>query len=109
MNDRKKRRPPSASRREFLRASAISAVGAGLVLNEGIARSAHVAGDETLKIGLVGCGGRGRGADVQALLADPNTRLVALADAFPDHHVLEQVQGVGHDGSSMTVAPSPSE
>ena len=37
-----------------------------------------------LRVALVGCGGRGRGAAVQALRADPDTRLVALADAFPE-------------------------
>ena len=83
MKDETRKRGISASRRQFLQASA--AVGAGLVLNESTARSAHVAGDETLKVGLVGCGGRGRGAAVQALTADPNAKLVALADAFPDY------------------------
>ncbi|MBM3835180.1 MAG: hypothetical protein FJ403_18280 [Verrucomicrobia bacterium] len=40
--------------------------------------------DETLRIGLVGCGGRGTGAAAQALAADPNVKLVALGDAFSD-------------------------
>ena len=78
---------PSTSRRRFLQTSTAAAAGAGLLLSERIARSAHVGatGDETLRVGLVGCGGRGRGAAVQALTADPNTRLVALADAFADY------------------------
>ena len=42
----------------------------------------HAAERNELKIGLVGCGGRGRGAIVNALNADPNTKVVALADAF---------------------------
>ncbi|NQT12377.1 MAG: Gfo/Idh/MocA family oxidoreductase, partial [Planctomycetes bacterium] len=37
-----------------------------------------------LKIGLIGCGGRGTGAAVNALNGDPNTKLTALADVFPD-------------------------
>lgn len=41
-------------------------------------------GDELLRVGLVGCGGRGRGAAFNALSADPNTKLVAVADAFAD-------------------------
>jgi predicted dehydrogenase len=40
---------------------------------------------DVLRVGLVGCGGRGTGAALNALLADPDTRLVALADAFPDY------------------------
>ncbi len=49
---------------------------------------ARAASNEVLKVGLVGCGGRGSGALVQALTADANTRLVALGDAFEDR--LEQ-------------------
>lgn len=37
-----------------------------------------------LRIGLIGCGGRGTGAAVQALRADKNTRLVAMGDVLPD-------------------------
>ena len=45
---------------------------------------ANVHAEKKLKIALVGCGGRGSGAIVQALTADENTELVAMADAFPD-------------------------
>jgi predicted dehydrogenase len=44
----------------------------------------HAAGSGTIKVGLVGCGGRGTGAAEQALTADSGTRLVAMADAFQD-------------------------
>ena len=39
---------------------------------------------ETLKIGLIGCGGRGTGAAQQALNADSNVQLVAMGDLYPD-------------------------
>ena len=42
----------------------------------------HAAGDDTLRVGLIGCGGRGSGAAVNALNADQNAKLVAMADAF---------------------------
>ncbi len=42
----------------------------------------HSAENNILKVGLIGCGGRGRGATVNTLEADPNTELVAVADAF---------------------------
>jgi predicted dehydrogenase len=45
---------------------------------------AHAAGSDRLKVGLVGCGGRGTGAAEQALTADKNVTLVALGDAFED-------------------------
>ena len=37
-----------------------------------------------MKVGLIGCGGRGTGAAEQALLADPNVELWAMGDAFQD-------------------------
>ena len=73
----------STSRRRFLQTSAAT-LGTGLAINHHIARSAHAAGDDTLKIGLVGCGGRGAGAVANALEADPNTKLIAMGDAFGD-------------------------
>ncbi|MDP1660528.1 MAG: Gfo/Idh/MocA family oxidoreductase, partial [Phycisphaerales bacterium] len=38
----------------------------------------------TIRIGVIGCGGRGTGAIVQALSADPNVKLVAMGDVFKD-------------------------
>jgi predicted dehydrogenase len=71
-----------ASRRDFLKTSAVVA---GATLASGLVLPAvHAAGSDTLKVGLVGCGGRGTGAALQALRADKNTRLVALSDAFSD-------------------------
>lgn len=48
------------------------------------AESPWVANSNTLKIGLIGCGGRGTGAAMEALNADENVILVAMADAFAD-------------------------
>src|SRR4249920_1815365 len=44
----------------------------------------HVLGRDEIKVGLVGCGGRGTGAALQALRADKGAVLVAMADAFAD-------------------------
>lgn len=49
--------------------------------------------NDTLKIGLVGCGGRGTGAAAQALMADENTVLVAMADLFEDR-ILKSHEGL---------------
>ncbi len=70
------------SRRSFLEKSAFVAAGAAAGLS--LAGSAHAAGSDVIKIGLIGCGGRGSGAAVNALGADSNTRLVAMGDAFAD-------------------------
>ncbi len=72
-----------ASRRNFLKAS--TAVTAGAVAGGlSIARSAHAAGDDVLKVGLIGCGGRGTGAATQALATEGPVKLWAMADAFED-------------------------
>jgi phosphoglycerate kinase len=54
------------------------------VLADPIARTAHAAGSDRLKVGLVGCGGRGTGAASQAISADPGVVLWAVADAFAE-------------------------
>ena len=69
-----------ATRRAFLGTTA-AAVGAATM---GIHRSAHAAENNTLKIGLIGCGGRGTGAAVQALNADPATPEWVLNMLHPD-------------------------
>ncbi len=69
----------SMSRRQFL-GTAAAASGSVLALSRG----AHAAGSDILKVGLVGCGGRGTGAAANALNADPGVRIVALGDAFAD-------------------------
>jgi len=73
----------SSSRRDFLRTSAAVTAGA-MAGSLSIGRGAHAAGSDTLKVGLVGCGGRGTGAAVNALSADKNCKLTAMADAFED-------------------------
>ncbi|HMS15293.1 MAG TPA: Gfo/Idh/MocA family oxidoreductase [Planctomycetota bacterium] len=70
----------SPSRREFLRTSAALA-GASLVLPKD-AFSGRQA--EEIRIGLIGCGGRGKGAAHDALKSHKGARLVAMGDAFAD-------------------------
>ncbi|MCP5517517.1 MAG: Gfo/Idh/MocA family oxidoreductase [Verrucomicrobiales bacterium] len=81
--------PPSASRpgeiprRGFLRTSGLltgaTALGA-LPLSRGV----HAAAPEVIRIGLIGCGGRGTAAARNAMNAGPDVRLVALADLFDE-------------------------
>lgn len=70
------------SRRNFLRASAASLVGGALL--EGVPLGAYAQGTPTIKVGLVGCGGRGTGAAFEALRASPSVKLVAMGDVFED-------------------------
>lgn len=75
------RRAPS--RRQFLRdVAAVAAAGtAGGLLR---APAVHAAGSDALRIGLIGCGGRGSGAVANALTSRPSARLVALGDVFQE-------------------------
>jgi hypothetical protein len=73
----------SFSRRSLVAAAGSVAAAAG-VLADPVARMAHAAGSDRLKVGLVGCGGRGTGAASQAISADPGVVLWAVADAFAD-------------------------
>src|SRR5580765_2971953 len=73
------------SRRDFLKTTSTAVGGVSLLGGLSIERSAFPAGDETLKIALVGCGGRGTGAAGQALSTKGSVMLVAMADVFKDH------------------------
>jgi predicted dehydrogenase len=75
-----------SSRRGFLKNSSLlvgGAVAGSAALNTlPIARAAHAEGSDMIKVGLVGCGGRGTGAAIQALNTEGKVNLVALGDAF---------------------------
>ncbi|WP_411029143.1 Gfo/Idh/MocA family protein [Spongiimicrobium sp. 3-5] len=79
----RKERKNTVSRRSFCKNSAI-VTGGLLTVPLNVAASANVIGDDAIKIALVGCGGRGTGAIVQALSTKENVKLVAMADAFQD-------------------------
>src|SRR5699024_4384824 len=71
------------SRKDSVKASSFAA--GGLMLSTLPFRSrAQSSGAATLKIALVGCGGRGTGAARQALSTGDGVQLVAMADAFRD-------------------------
>ncbi|WP_437203174.1 Gfo/Idh/MocA family protein [Planctomicrobium sp. SH664] len=75
---------PSSTRRDFLKTGAAASVTGTLLANfDGVAK-AFADGNETIRVGLVGCGGRGSGAAYQALMADPYAKLVAVGDAYPE-------------------------
>src|ERR1041385_5163138 len=75
--------PLPFSRRQFLRNSSVSLLGSALAIQEGFGAQGS-SEDGTLRVGLIGCGGRGTGAAAQALNADPNVKLSAMGDAFSD-------------------------
>jgi len=75
---------PSPSRRDFLKAGTAAGVAGTLLGTFAANNQVYAAGDDVIRVGLIGCGGRGTGAANQALNADPKTRLVAMGDAFAE-------------------------
>ena len=78
-----------ASRREFLKLSGLVTGGTLLsALPYGLSAAPRpgyfTSVDDTIKVALVGCGGRGTGAAMQALATKQNIKIVAIADAFQD-------------------------
>ncbi len=81
----KSKQDSKTSRRRFLHSSAAAAVGGTLASKLASPMLAVKANDnETLRVALIGCGGRGTGAAVQALKADDNVQLFAMADVLED-------------------------
>ncbi|WP_336516165.1 Gfo/Idh/MocA family protein [Pollutibacter soli] len=79
MNDSSK----SSTRRDFVKQGSLLA--GGLMAAPLLSKANFFSGaDDTIKIALIGCGGRGTGAAMQALLTKQNVKLVAMADAFRD-------------------------
>ena len=72
------------TRRDFLKTSGGALAGAALAAPLATPRPGYAAEDNTIRIALVGCGGRGTGAAANALATKGPTKLVALADVFPD-------------------------
>lgn len=75
--------PNQPSRREFVKQSSL--IAGGLIAAPLLSKANYFSGaDDVIKVALIGCGGRGTGAAMQALLTKQNVKLVAMADAFKD-------------------------
>jgi predicted dehydrogenase len=72
-----------SSRRNFVKQTSMLA--GGLMAAPILSRANFFSGSvDVIKVALIGCGGRGKGAAIQAMLSKQNVKLVALADAFRD-------------------------
>jgi myo-inositol 2-dehydrogenase / D-chiro-inositol 1-dehydrogenase len=80
MNNNQQTQAFRSTRREFLKNSSKAVAGAALA--GALARPGYAAENNTIKIALVGCGGRGTGAAVDALSTKGPTKLWAMADVF---------------------------
>src|SRR5690606_19113142 len=108
------------SRRSFLKETGIVIAGSALAYHTGLSASLATPKKDTLKIGLIGCGGRGAGAASDAIAADPNVVLTAMGDIFEDRlecafsNIIEinprqvkvdkQIKFIGFDAYSKVIA-----
>jgi predicted dehydrogenase len=74
----------TASRRTFLQRSSALAAAGSIAASLGPIPAVHAQGSEAVNVALIGCGGRGSGAAINAMKADPNNRLTVMCDLFPD-------------------------
>jgi myo-inositol 2-dehydrogenase / D-chiro-inositol 1-dehydrogenase len=94
--------PQTITRRDFLRTSAVAASVAAVGTLD-LSRSAHAAGSDIIKVGMIGCGGRNSGAAAEALTADPGARLVAMCDIFRDRVEGKLAEIKAAKGAQVTV------
>lgn len=92
------------TRRTFLKTTA-TAAGSAALSTQARLQAAHTGVDETLRVGLVGCGGRGGGAALDVLRADPATKVVAVGDVFRSQaeSCVKRLQRNKEHGSRVTV------
>jgi predicted dehydrogenase len=106
MNEASNPQRQQSTRRDFLKTSAGTvAVGAAAASVLRVP-AAYAAADDTIKVALIGCGGRGTGAAKNALDTAGPVKLIAVADAFEDN-AKRAVENLKNDdvGSKVDVAP----
>jgi myo-inositol 2-dehydrogenase/D-chiro-inositol 1-dehydrogenase len=92
-------------RRRFLKTSSMAAAIGAVAPFINIAPKVFAANSDTLKVGLIGCGGRGSGAASQALHADSNVTLTAMGDVFEDRLRGSLAALQKEHGEKVTVTP----
>ncbi len=92
--------PFDSTRRSVVAAAALAPLAASALLRSASASPRRA---DTLRVGVIGCGGRGTGAAMDSLAAGPDIRIAALADLFPDR--LESARNglKEHDAARATV------
>src|SRR5690349_5622057 len=71
------------SRRNFIKTATVAAVGSTVAAHFSL-RGAYAAGSDEIRVGVIGCGGRGTGAIRNVLESSKGVKIVAMGDAFKD-------------------------
>ena len=80
MNTKKKEKEPGISRRDFIKASSTVSM-AAMISGTGLL---FASGSDKIRVGLIGCGGRGTGAAIDCVNSSPNVVITAMGDLFKD-------------------------
>ena len=93
-------RKASLTRRDFIKTSVGASLAAAIPGTLGL----HAQGSDTIRIGVVGCGGRGTGAAIDCLNAAPGVEIVAMGDLFMDRidSSLKRIQQAHPDKVKVT-------
>lgn len=89
------------TRRRFIKSSAAAAAGASVLMQSG--NFAYAAGSDLTRVGVVGCGGRGTGAAVNAVEAAEGVEIFAMGDLFEDRLEDSRARLKEHVGASLNV------
>jgi predicted dehydrogenase len=99
-------RTQNATRRSFLKTTAVGT--AAVAANMSMLANVHADGSDVIRVGLIGCGGRGSGAAAQCLRGGSNVKLVAMGDAFQDR-LQRSLNGLRGDGPIAGNVDVPAE
>ena len=98
----------STTRRDFLKTATTAALATAIAPGTRAFAGAHAAGSDAIRIGLIGCGGRGTGAIEDALSSGAaGVSLVAMGDLFPDRLAASRDRLRQKFGRAIEVTPVP--
>jgi myo-inositol 2-dehydrogenase / D-chiro-inositol 1-dehydrogenase len=92
------------SRRDFIKTSTAAVVGGTIASSLSAIPGAYAAGSDEIRVGVIGCGGRGTGAVDNVLSSAEGVRLVAMGDLFKDR-LDSSLQNLAKHGAKIAVTP----
>jgi myo-inositol 2-dehydrogenase / D-chiro-inositol 1-dehydrogenase len=95
--------PKDRNRRRFLQQAAAAAVGTTIASRFATIPGAYAGGTDEIRVGLIGCGGRGTGAALNCVNSAEGVKLIALADAFQDRLDLSRKVLVERGGEKVDI------
>jgi predicted dehydrogenase len=98
----------STTRRDFIKTATTAALGTAIIPGTEAFAGRRVAGTDAIRIGLIGCGGRGTGAVGDAISSSAGVTLVAMGDMFPDRLTSSRAGLSEKFGKAIDVTPDRS-